>query len=312
MRVLVTGGAGFIGSHIVHALIERGDTVRVLDNFSSGKRQHLAGLDIELVEGDILDASAVRAAALGMTHVIHLAAFVSVPGSVEDPLACDAVNVTGTLNVLLAARELGIQRVVFASSTAVYGDAFDRPKHEDLPLYPLSPYGVAKLAAEKYCQAFHGVYGLETVALRFFNVFGPRQDPKSAYAAAIPRFIRALLENRRPVIYGDGEQTRDFVYVTDVAQANLLALQAPGAAGQAFNIASGESVSINHVVRALGEAAGTPLEPEHIAARAGEIRRSEADITKARAVLGFTPAVNLCDGLALTLRWHRELSDARV
>lgn len=310
MKVLVSGGAGFIGSHIVRALLERGDTVRVLDNFSSGRRSHLADLDVDVVEGDILDPEAVCRATEGMTHVIHLAAFVSVHGSVADPVTCDTINVTGTLNMLLAARYLGVKRFVFASSTAVYGNGLDERKREDMPLNPLSPYGLSKLSAEKYCGLFNILYGLETVALRFFNVFGPRQDPHSQYAAAIPSFISALIDCRGPIIYGDGEQTRDFIYVANVVQGNLLALEAPGAAGHAFNIGSGEAVSINQLVHDLSEIAQSDLLPEHAPPRQGDIRHSTADISKARQVLGYNPDVSLREGLCSTLAWYQEQRDA--
>jgi UDP-glucose 4-epimerase len=310
MKILLTGGAGFIGSHIARALVERGDTVRVFDNFSSGKHANLTGVAAETIEGDICDAQAVRRAASGMTHIIHLAAMASVPRSVADPLGSNAVNVTGTLNVLCAARDLGLQRVVFASSSSIYGEAFAGPKHEDLPLYPLSPYGVAKLAAEKYCAAFHTVYGLETVALRYFNVFGPRQDPNSEYAAVIPKFITALLAGRRPVIYGDGEQTRDFTYVANVVRGNLLALEAKGAAGRAFNVATGGAVSLNQLARSLADLVEQAVLPEYAAPRPGDIRHSSADITRAGEVLGFEPIVDFREGLRLTLDWYRNQLNA--
>jgi UDP-glucose 4-epimerase len=311
MKVLVTGGAGFIGSHIVRALIYRGDTVRVLDNFSTGKRENLGGLDVEILEGDILDVSAVQQAIRGMTHVVHLAAFVSVPGSIADPLTCNSINVTGTLNILHTAADQGVRRIVFASSSAVYGDRNQGPQHEDLPLYPLSPYGLAKLAAEKFCCSFHTLYGTETVILRYFNVFGPRQNPQSDYAAVIPRFISAVLYDRQPVIYGDGEQTRDFVYVANIVKSNLLALETPAIAGQIFNIASGEPVSINQLAQTLGEVSGRKVKPQHMAPRDGDIRHSSADTTRARTILGYAPSVSLSEGLALTLRWYQETTDAR-
>jgi nucleoside-diphosphate-sugar epimerase len=309
MKILVTGGAGFIGSHLVRALLERGDAVRVLDNFFSGRRSNLAGLEVELIEGDITNAEVVKRALLGITHVLHLAAVPSVPRSIADPLTSDAVNVVGTLNVLVAARDLGIQRVVFASSSAVYGEAFAGAKREDLPLYPLSPYGVSKLAAEKYGAAFHTVYGLETVALRYFNVFGPRQDPRSEYAAVIPKFIQAVLDGRRPTIYGDGEQTRDFTYVANVVQANLLALEAPSVAGQAFNIAAGNEISLNRFVRTLIEISGHDFQPEYTAPRKGDILHSVADISQARASLEYGPFIDFSEGLTRTFHWYREHRD---
>lgn len=309
MKILITGGAGFIGSHLVRALLGRGDTVRVLDNFFSGRRNNLAGLEVELIEGDIINAEVVQRAMTGMTHVLHQAAVPSVPRSIADPLNSDAVNVVGTLNVLIAARDLGLQRVVFASSSSVYGEAFIGAKREDLPLYPLSPYGVSKLAAEKYSAAFYTVYGLETVALRYFNVFGPRQDPCSEYAAVIPKFIQALLEECRPTIYGDGEQTRDFTYVENVVQANLLALEAPSVAGQVFNIATGNEISLNHFVRTLAEISGQEFQPDYTAPRKGDIRHSVADISKARESLAYSPFMDFGEGLALTLQWYREHRD---
>jgi nucleoside-diphosphate-sugar epimerase len=311
MNVLVTGGAGFIGSHIVDALLEQGNSVRVLDNFSTGHRSNLDRLDIQIVEGDIGDAQTVRRALDGMTHVVHQAAFVSVPGSIIDPLACNDVNVTGTLNVLAASRDAGIERVVFASSTAVYGEASGR-LHELSPLGPLSPYGVSKLAAEKYCAAFTASYGLETVALRYFNVFGPRQSPDSDYAAVIPQFISRLIAGEPLIIYGDGEQTRDFVYVANVAQANLLALKAPRAAGRVFNIGSGLSISVNQLVAALRPLAGVDIHAEHAEPRAGDIRHSRADIGLAMAGLRYLPSIDLEAGLTNTLNWHREHIHARA
>lgn len=306
MKILITGGAGFIGSHLVRALLKRGDAVRVLDNFFSGRRSNLTGLEVELIEGDIINAEVVKRAMTGMTHSLHLAAVPSVPRSIADPLNSNAVNVVGTLNVLVAARDLGMQRVVLASSSSVYGEAFAGAKREDLPLYPLSPYGVSKLAAEKYGVAFYTVYGLETVALRYFNVFGPRQDPRSEYAAVIPKFIQALLDGRRPTIYGDGEQTRDFTYVENVVQANLLALEAPSVAGQVFNIATGNEISLNRFVRTLAEISGRDFQPEYAAPRKGDIRHSVADISNARASLTYSPVVDFAEGLALTLQWYRE------
>jgi UDP-glucose 4-epimerase len=306
MLVLVTGGAGFIGSHLARALIERGAAVRVLDNFSSGDRRRLEGAPVEIVAGDVRDAGAVQRASGGVTHVVHLAALVSVPQSVADPLECNAINVTGTLNVLLAAREAGARRVVFASSSAVYGEAALMPVREDASLRPLSPYGASKLAGEHYCAAFQAAYGLETVSLRFFNVFGPRQNPHSEYAAVIPRFITALLEGRCPTIYGDGEQTRDFTYVADVAEGIWRAMVTPGAAGQPLNLATGEGISLNELLRLLRELTGLDLPACHTGPRPGDIRHSTADIARARSVLGFTPQVSLREGLAHTLRYFAE------
>jgi nucleoside-diphosphate-sugar epimerase len=306
MRVLVTGGAGFIGSHLVRALVARGDTVRVLDNLSSGKRSNLDGVEAELIEGDIRDLEVVRGALRGLTHVIHLAALVSVPRSVAEPLFSNAVNVVGTLNVLVAARDLGLRRVVLASSSAVYGDGAEGVKHEALPLFPISPYGVDKLAAEKYLAAFTAMYGLETVALRYFNVFGPRQDPRSEYAAVIPKFITALLAGRRPVIFGDGEQTRDFTYVENVVWGNLLALEAAAVAGQALNLATGVSVTLNSLAAMLAEVVGRPdLAADHGAPRQGDIRHSSANIERASALLAYRPQVDLREGLMRAVAGYR-------
>ncbi len=307
MNVLVTGGAGFIGSHVVRALAARGDEVRVLDNLTSGSRRNLEGVELDLVEGDIAGADVVREAMAGVTHVIHLAALVSVPRSVAEPTLSNATNVVGTLNVLVAARDRGIRRVVLASSSAVYGDAGEGANHEGMPLHPTSPYGVDKAAAEMYASVFHAAFGLETVALRYFNVFGPRQDPSSGYAAAVPKFISGLLDGRPPVIFGDGGQTRDFTYVENVVHANLLALEAPRAAGLSLNVATGVSVDVNTLAAELAAAVGCPdLRPVHTDPRVGDIRHSSASIERAREALGFAPVVDLREGLARTVAWYRE------
>jgi nucleoside-diphosphate-sugar epimerase len=303
--LLVTGGAGFIGSHVVRALVARGDAVRVLDDLSSGSRSNLRGVEAQLIEGDIADAAAVRTAMAGVTHVIHLAALVSVPRSIAEPILSNAVNVVGTLNVLTAARDLAIRRVVLASSSAVYGDVGEGVNHEEMPLHPTSPYGVDKAADEMYASVFHGAFGLETVALRYFNVFGPRQDPTSGYAAAVPKFVSALLDSRAPVIFGDGQQTRDFTYVANVVHANLLALEAPHAAGQSINVATGVSVDVNTLAHELAAAVGRPnVRAVHVEPRLGDIRHSSASIQRAREVLGFAPVVDLRDGLTRTVRWY--------
>jgi len=310
MHVLVTGGAGFIGSHTTRALLERSAAVRILDDFSSGRPENLSGLPVEIITGSIVDANTVQRATQGVTHVIHLAAEVSVPRSIADPLRMHAVNVTGTLNVLLAAAQAGARRVVLASSCAVYGDAPAGAQHEALRPQPLSPYGVSKLAAELYGAAWYTVHALETVALRYFNVFGPRQDPRSEYAAVIPKFITAVLNGRRPVIYGDGEQTRDFTYVENVVRGNLLALEAPGAAGQVFNIATGGEISLNHLARALGDIMGQPIEPEYAPVRKGDIRHSTADISRAGELMGYEPVVDFREGLRRTLEWYTHHPEA--
>lgn len=304
--VLVTGGAGFIGSHLVTALLERGDRVRVLDNFSTGKRENLvaAASDIELHEGDLRESAACIAACRGADTVFHLGALGSVPRSIQDPITTNAVNVLGTLNLLAAAREAGVRRLVFSSSSSVYGDTPTLPKHEAMRLIPRSPYAVSKLAGEEYCRAFYRTYGFETVALRYFNVFGPRQDPNSAYAAVLPRFLSALTEGRKTEIYGDGLQSRDFTYVANVVEANLLAAGAPGAAvaGETFNIACGEQFTIKRVLTDLAKLLGVDGTPEYKPARAGDVLHSRADITAAYEFLGYHPSVLFYEGLLRTVR----------
>ena len=304
MRVLVTGGAGFIGSHLAAELVESGHQVRVLDNFATGRRSNLASLgdEVELVEGDVQSYERASKAVGRCEVVLHQAALPSVPRSVQDPLTSNATNVIGTLNVLLAARDHGVRRVVLASSSSVYGGlAGTGPKHEDQPALPISPYATAKLAGEGYARSFHGVYELETVCLRYFNVFGPRQDPTSQYAAVVPNFITALLAGQSPVIFGDGEQSRDFTYVANVVQANLLAMDATGVAGRVFNVACGERVTLNHLVAELQDLLGTDIRPVYAAPRAGDIRHSLADLAAARSALGYEPAVQLREGLERTI-----------
>ncbi len=303
MRALVTGGAGFIGSQLAGELCARGHEIRVLDNFSTGHRANLAALegDLELVEGDIQSYERVHNAVQGCEVVFHQAALPSVPRSVQDPLTSNAANVVGTLNVLLSARDSEVRRVVYASSSSVYGATETLPKHEELPATPISPYAVAKLAGEGYCRSFSQVYGLETVALRYFNVFGPRQDPLSQYAAVIPNFITACLDGRAPKVFGDGEQSRDFTFVGDVVRANLLAAEAEGVSGSCFNIAAGKRITINHLVEAVRSATGCEIEVEHEPARPGDVRHSLADLTRARQELGYEPATGLREGLRLTV-----------
>ena len=303
MKVLVTGGAGFIGSHLVSALLERGDRVVVLDNFSSGRRSNLDQLagDIELVEGDLRSYERVHAAMNGVELVFHEGALPSVPRSVQDPLTTNEVNVSGTLNVLLAARDEGARRVVFASSSSVYGDAEELTRDETQRPQPLSPYGVAKLAAESYCRAFWQVYGLETVSLRYFNVFGPRQDPQSQYAAVVPRFIARLLDGEPPVIYGDGEQSRDFTYVGNVVAGNLLAAFAADVAGEVLNVATGGSLTVNELSASIQESLGVEIEPVYEPGRVGEVKHSSADISRASRLLGFEPSQSVEEGIATTI-----------
>ena len=303
-RVLVTGGAGFIGSHLAERLCREGHRVRVLDNLATGKRENLAsvGGEIELVEGDVRSYEQVHRCVRGCDLVFHQAALPSVPRSIRDPLTSHESNATGTLNVLLAARDEGVRRVIFASSSSVYGANPQLPWREATPALPIAPYPVSKLAAESYCRAFSEVYGLETVSLRYFNVFGPRQDPLSEYAAVIPRFSTAMLDGRRPVIYGDGEQSRDFTYVDNAVAANLLAADAPGVAGQIFNIACGATISLNSVLDELRAITGNDVEAVHADPRPGEMRRSLADISRARESLGYEPAIDFREGLSRTVQ----------
>lgn len=305
-RYLVTGGAGFIGSNIAQALLARGEQVRVLDNFSTGKRENLRDLsgDLEIIEGDITQLATVREAMAGVDYVFHEAAIASVQSSVDDPVATDRVNVGGTLNVLWAAQAAGVRRLVYAASSAAYESGSER-KREDMRVRPVSPYGVSKLAGEFYCSAFYHVYGLETVALRYFNVFGPRQDPDSEYSAVIPRFIRALLNGQQPHIFGDGEQTRDFTFVANVVAGNLLALEVPNAVGHIYNIATGRPISLNDLAQTLGEILQVPVQPTYAPARPGDIRHSSADIAQARTVLGYLPSIGIESGLEATVAWFK-------
>jgi UDP-glucose 4-epimerase len=313
VHLLVTGGGGFIGSHLVERLVRDGHRVRVIDNFTTGHRRNLQPFldDIELVEGDLQSYERASAAVRGCEIVLHQAAMPSVPRSVQDPLTSNAANVIGTLNVLLAARDSGVQRVVFASSSSVYGSVPDLPKREELPTLPISPYAVAKLASEGYCRSFTEVYGLETVALRYFNVFGARQDPLSQYAAVIPNFITAALRGESPTIFGDGEQSRDFTYVDNVVEGNVLAMSAPGVvAGRAYNVACGDRITLNELVATIGRVLGRAIEPRYEAPRPGDVRHSMADTTRAREDFGFEPIVGFEDGLARTVRFYTEASEA--
>jgi nucleoside-diphosphate-sugar epimerase len=296
---LVTGGAGFIGSHLVRTLVEAGKQVRVLDNFTGGKLQNLVDVvdDIDLFNGDIRDMSAVMRAMRGVDVVFHEAAEPSVPRSIADPAATMDINVTGTLNVLTAARDAGASRLVMASTCAIYGDNPVSPKPEALTPSPLSPYAISKLTGEQLCAAFSNLYGFEAVALRYFNVFGARQDPDSAYAAVVPKFLDSLLAGVSPTIYGDGEQSRDFVNVADVVRANLLASTVPGIGGQVFNVASGHSTTVNHVLHTLQRVTGIDLPATYLPARAGDIRNSLADVSRTAEVLGFRAAVSFEDGV---------------
>lgn len=288
---LVTGGAGFIGSNIVKELLQRKQQVRVLDNFATGKRENLFEFknnpDFELIEGDLRSFHVVRTALKGMDYVLHQEALPSVPRSVHDPLTTNDVNILGTLNILEAAKEFGVKRVVYASSSSIYGDNDSLPKTEDMPVNPLSPYALSKYTGERYCQIFTRIYGLETVCLRYFNVFGPNQDPTSQYSAVIPKFIRLMSEGKRPVIFGDGTQSRDFTYVSNVVAANLLACTAPGIGGELFNIACGQSYTLLQMVEALNRILETKIEPVFEEERPGDVRHSLADISRAVNKLGF-------------------------
>lgn len=309
MKVLVTGGGGFIGSHLAEALLAAGHDVRVLDDFSTGKRENLKAFSgrLEIVEGDVRDSAAAAAAVRGREAVFHLAALPSVPRSFRDPFSSFAVNAGGAVKVLEAARRAGVRRFVYSSSSSVYGDVAAEAKSEDLEPRPLSPYAVSKLSGESMCRLYRRVYGMETVSLRYFNVFGPRQDPRSEYAAVIPRFIRDALGGSRPTVYGDGRQTRDFTYVANVVRANLLALAAgPAAEGEVFNVACGEEMELLDLVEALGELTGKKLEPVFEPARPGDVRRSRAAIGRAREVLGYRPEVGWEEGLEKTIAWFRE------
>lgn len=305
MKYLVTGGAGFIGSNLAVALLRKGETVRIFDNFSTGRRANIAGLDLEVIKGDIRDLEQCRKAAQGMDFIVHKAALASVPASVADPLYSNAVNITGTLNMLTAARDAGVKRFVFASSSSVYGDEPEPVKTERSGIRPLSPYALGKLAGEEYCRMFYRLFGLETVCLRYFNVFGPRQDPQSEYAAVIPKFITALLGGKRPVIYGDGLQTRDFIFIGDVVQADLLACHKPDAAGGVFNIACDRGVTLLELLEEIKAVSGNNIAPVFEPARIGDVRHSRADISLAKERLGFEPAFMFRDAVEKTVEWFR-------
>jgi len=307
---LVTGGAGFIGSHIAEALVERGDSVRVLDDLSTGTMENLAGIGnrIEFIEGDIRDLATCRRAVEGAGTVFHEAALASVVRSVADPLLNDAINVRGTLNMLVAAKDAGVRNFVLASSSAVYGDDPSMPKVEGREGKPLSPYGVSKFVGEKYAQVFHALHGLNAVALRYFNVFGPRQDPASEYSAVIPLFITKMLRGERPTIYGDGGQSRDFIFVGDVVRANLAAAASDAAAGEALNVACGVATTVNGLLEAVNDALGTRIEAVHDAPRPGDIVHSTADASKARRLIGFAPSLSFLEGLKETVLWYRQRS----
>jgi len=307
---LVTGGGGFIGSNLARGLVERGESVRVLDNFATGREQNLAGLHdrLTLIRGDIRDAAAVDKAMVGVDYVLHQAALPSVPRSIDHPVETNDVNVNGTLAILQAARAAGVKRVVFAASSSAYGETPTLPKIETMSPDPLSPYAASKVAGEMYMKVFHACYGLETVALRYFNVFGPHQDPQSQYAAVIPRFVTAALEGRQPTIYGDGLQSRDFCHIENAIEANLLACTAPKAAGQMMNIACGVRTTLLDVLDRLGAIVGRKVTAIHEPPRPGDIKHSLADIGRARELLGYTGRVSFEEGLARTVEWYKRKS----
>jgi nucleoside-diphosphate-sugar epimerase len=303
---LVTGGAGFIGSHLTEELVRRGEQVRVVDSLITGHRKNLAHLNgVEFIEGDLADIAVAKRAAQGMDYVLHQAAIPSVPRSVEDPITSNRANIDSTLNVLVAARDAGVKRVVYAGSSSAYGNTPTLPKHEGMPTNPLSPYALQKLVGEQYMQMFTALYGLETVTIRYFNVFGPRQDPSSPYSGVISIFARSLLENTPPTIYGDGEQTRDFTYIANVVDGVLRAVSAPNAAGQIINVATGTSISLNRLFSSMREILGSSLQVAYGPVRSGDVKDSLADITRARTLLGYEPCVTFEAGLKKTIDWYR-------
>ena len=307
-KYLVTGGAGFIGSHIAGELVKRGHSVRIVDNFSTGKKENIAPFleKIELIEGDIKDFGVCRQAADDMDFVLHQAALTSVPRSIEDPLLTNEVNITGTLNLLLASRDAGVRRFVLASSAAVYGDNPGLPKKEDMEGFLLSPYAASKRMGELYCQVFNRVFGLSTVSLRYFNIFGPRQDLSSQYASVIPNFIGKMLKEENPEVFGDGEQSRDFLYVSSVVEANILASQAGDVSGEVFNIGGGERTSVNSLVVKLNEVLDKEIKPFYKEPRMGDIKHSYADISRAKKMLKYEPSVSFSKGLRETVSWYRK------
>ena len=311
-KTLVTGGGGFIGSALVRALLDKGADVRVLDNFATGNRANLLDVadDVEIVEGELRSYERVHAGMRGIEFVFHQAALPSVPRSVQDPLTTSAVNGDGALNVLLAARDEGVRRLIFASSSSVYGEEGDLPRRESQPANPMSPYAVSKLAAERYCISFSRIYEIETISLRYFNVFGPRQDPHSQYAAVVPRFISAVAAGRPVLIYGDGDQVRDFTYVSNVVDANLAAAKAPNVSGAVINVATGQRSTVNELADLIGQVLGRPVKKEYEPSRTGDVRASWADIGAARTMLGWEPSVNLKEGLELTAESMRAETSA--
>lgn len=309
-KVLITGGAGFIGSHLASRLRELGHEVRVLDDFSTGKRDNLLPLEgqFELVEGDLRDRATCERACDGIEFVLHEAAIPSVPKSVDDPLPSHDVNVNGTFNLLLACVEKKVKRFIYAASSSAYGDTEVSPKHEGIRPDPLSPYAVQKFTGECYARSFFQCYGLETISLRYFNVFGSRQDPRSQYAAAIPAFVTAILRGESPVVYGDGEQTRDFTYIDNVVHGNVVAMKASATRGEAVNIACGDRISVNQVIKAINEQLGTHVKPQYVPQRTGDVLHSCADISLAGSLLGFVPQVSFEDGLGRAIDYYRSIT----
>ena len=310
MRYLITGGAGFIGSNIVGKFLDQGEKVRVVDNFSTGRRENiqefLENSNFELLEGDLSDLEVCQRAVKDIDFVLHQAAIPSVPRSISDPLTSNSSNVSATLNLLIASRDEKVKKFVFASSSSIYGDNPVSPKKEDFPVNPISPYGLTKYTGEKYAQLFYEIYGLPTICLRYFNVFGPKQDPESEYAAVIPKFIIALLNKQSPVVFGDGEQTRDFTFVDNIVQANLLAIKAKTGFGEVFNIACDEQISLNQLLELLQEIIGTDIKPKYAKPQQGDIPHSRADISKAKEILLYAPTIELKDGLIKTVEWFKD------
>ncbi len=309
-KYLVTGGAGFIGSNIVKALLTKGDFVRVVDNLSTGRKENieefLQSPNFEFVEGDLTDLAIAQKAAIGIDVVLHQAAVPSVPRSIEDPLRSHNSNITATLNMLIASRDQKVKKFVYASSSSIYGDNPKLPKNEDFPIMPISPYALTKYAGERYAQIFYSIYGLPTICLRYFNVFGPKQNPNSQYAAVIPKFIIDILGKKKPIIYGNGEQSRDFTFVDNVVQANILAAESDKGFGEVFNVACNQETSLNQLVALLEEIIGDRIGVEYKAARQGDVPHSRADISKAQAVLGYEPKIGIKEGLEKTVEWLKK------
>ncbi|MDQ0300701.1 UDP-glucose 4-epimerase [Salibacterium salarium] len=307
-RYLVTGGAGFIGSHIVKALIEKGEQVRVLDNLKTGKEENISAYvhDIEWIEGDFTDLTVLKKALKGVDTVFHQGAIPSVPKSINEPMDTNHANVTGTVQLLQAAVEEKVSRVIYAASSSAYGDSEVLPKREDMLGKPMSPYAVSKYAGEHYCKAFHEIHGLETLSLRYFNVFGPKQDPYSEYSAVIPKFIHSVLRDQSPTIYGDGTQSRDFTYIDNVVSANILAAEAAHLSGEVINIGSGEQIDLNQLVSKINKKLGKEIKPTYAAERVGDVKHSLADITRAEKLIGYRPNVSFTKGLDQTIEWFKE------